>query len=364
MQQLKLLFSLMGICLLLGLSSCSDEVKSVFGDDFDIPELTDANTIQFTVDATGEWKILEILASGGRMAIEWGDGRLQKIEKPDYTPIQYKYRTSKTFMVRVWAEELEFFSVSGILIPVSNMRVGKFPKMKNIDLNSVKATEELDLNASCPNLESMNIGNWEDLRELHIDECKNLEMINIYTHPKLASIKFGHSERLKTLHCADTGITSLSLKGLPALTSVALTGSAQLSALEVDANNGITTLQIEGCAFKDLDFLDKLTLLTALDCSSNKLTELDMSPNTKLWHLNCYANQLESLLIPKDNQLITVDCRYNKLDKDELNSVFNALVDISGYPSYYGTCVIAYGDNPGEEDCDKTILQDKHWEVK
>ena len=39
MKQKKLLFYLIGLCLLLGLSSCSDseDDKSVFGDDFDIP---------------------------------------------------------------------------------------------------------------------------------------------------------------------------------------------------------------------------------------------------------------------------------------------------------------------------------------
>lgn len=62
MKQKKLLFSLIGVCLLLGFSSCSSEDKSVFGDDFEIPELTDANTIQFTVDASGEWKVIEMNA--------------------------------------------------------------------------------------------------------------------------------------------------------------------------------------------------------------------------------------------------------------------------------------------------------------
>lgn len=82
MKQKKLLFSLIGVCLLLGFSSCSSEDKSVFGDDFEIPELTDANTIQFTVDASGEWKVIEMNAGGGRIAIEWGDGRLQKSNIP------------------------------------------------------------------------------------------------------------------------------------------------------------------------------------------------------------------------------------------------------------------------------------------
>ena len=34
--------------------SCKDTDNSVFGDDFDFPVLTDANTIRFTVNVTGD----------------------------------------------------------------------------------------------------------------------------------------------------------------------------------------------------------------------------------------------------------------------------------------------------------------------
>ena len=87
MKQKKLLFSLIGVCLLLGFSSCSSEDKSVFGDDFEIPELTDANTIQFTVDASGEWKVIEMNAGGGRIAIEWDDYKKSNI------PIMLRFNT-------------------------------------------------------------------------------------------------------------------------------------------------------------------------------------------------------------------------------------------------------------------------------
>lgn len=363
MKQKKLLFSLIGLCLFFGLSSCSNDDKSVFGDDFDIPVLTDANTIQFTVDATGEWRGVEINAGGGRMAIEWGDGRLQKIECPDNASIQYRYKPSKSFMVRVWAEELDFFSVSGLLIPVSAIRLGNLPRMKSINLNSIKSTKELDLNVSCPNLEYMNIGNWEELEALHFDKCTNLATVDIYTNPKLTSIEFGQCELLTSLRCTDNGISSLSLKELPKLRSVELTGTAQLSALEVDAVNKISTLCIEGCAFQKLDFLDKLLSLNELRCSLNELTDLDLSNNKELGYLNCSNNQLKSLLIPADNQLRILDCRYNKLNKDQLNNVFNALIDISDYPSYYEKFVIAYKHNLGETDCDETILNRKKWKV-
>ena len=60
--------------------SCKDTDNSVFGDDFDFPVLTDANTIRFTVNVTGDWRQLNIVADGGRMVIDWGNGRMQKVE--------------------------------------------------------------------------------------------------------------------------------------------------------------------------------------------------------------------------------------------------------------------------------------------
>lgn len=62
--------------------SCKDTDNSVFGDDFDFPVLTDANTIRFTVNVTGDWRQLNIVADGGRMVIDWGNGRMQKVEDP------------------------------------------------------------------------------------------------------------------------------------------------------------------------------------------------------------------------------------------------------------------------------------------
>ena len=73
--------------------SCKDTDNSVFGDDFDFPALTDANTIRFTVNVTGDWRQLNIVADGGRMVIDWGNGRMQKVEDPSSMAggVTYRY---------------------------------------------------------------------------------------------------------------------------------------------------------------------------------------------------------------------------------------------------------------------------------
>ncbi len=63
----------------------------------------------------------------------------------------------------------------------------------------------------------------------------------------------------------------------------------------------------------DLTGIEAFTALTYLDCSSNQLTSLDLSKNTKLLYLNCSRNQLTSLDISNNKRLMIFDCSYNKL---------------------------------------------------
>ena len=83
MKRQSILFvrSMCVVILFITLAACKDTDNRVFGDDFDFPALTDENTIRFTVNVVGDWRQLDIVASGGRMVIDWGNGRIQKIEK-------------------------------------------------------------------------------------------------------------------------------------------------------------------------------------------------------------------------------------------------------------------------------------------
>lgn len=355
------LFHWMVLCLVLGFASCSPADLSVFGDDFDVPELTDENTIQFTIDVkAGEWKQFQLVAGGGRMAIEWGDGRLQKIANPENdNSICYQYGNSRTYHVRIWAEELEFCNIESLLIPTSNLRMGYLPKMKTLLLNSLVNTSMIDLSSSCPNLELVSIGNCLDLESLDIEGCARLKDIQIYTLPRLSSLKLGHHPDLEGISCmGNDQIKSLSLKGLPSLNYLLCYNNPLLSALEFDNDSKLSTLRIDDCAFRTVDFLSQLPQLTQFSCSSNQLTELNLS-NQYLYHLNCSDNsQLTSLEIPEINNLQMLECYSCKLDKNVLNSIFSRLhrFHVSD-PSYGKAFYISYYNNPGEKYCDKDLLQ-------
>lgn len=358
----KLLFGIISICLLLGFSSCAED-KRIFGDDIEIPELTDANTIQFTVDVVGEWRQVEVIAGGGRMAIEWGDGRFQKVEDPESaSPIICKYGNLRSYKVRIWAEELDFCSINGILISMSDLRLGYLPKMKNLDLGGFTNTTELDLSSSCPNVTDINIGELPDLERLDISRCKNLRRAWISGMPKVVSLNFGGYPALTEFYCQSTGLTSLTLKEAPLLDMLYCGYNPQLSAIEFNDVTSVTALLIQSCAFTSLDFLDKLPLLSSLNCSNNKLTELDIS-RYPVSSLNCSGNSITHLSIPTRRNFYRLECHSNQLKAEELRNLFDALpVSVSAKSQNY----ISYYDNPGVahlDNDDKNILLGKGWKV-
>ena len=270
------------------LAACKDTDNRVFGDDFDFPALTDENTIRFTVNVVGDWRQLDIVASGGRMVIDWGNGRIQKIEDPSSMNggVRYKYGNKGVYEVRIWAEELQLIDIRGLLLPLSNLYLGNMPRMKSLALNSISDTRELDLNTFCPNVESINIGSFADLEHLEIEDCFRLRSIHVYSNPKLASMEFGNHPEVRSLYCFYNGFSSLSLKNLPALRDIDLSFNEVLSHLELNENTSISAILIQGCAFQSItDILKCCPSLRELSCSYNKLTELDLSDHPNISEL-------------------------------------------------------------------------------
>ena len=246
MKRQSILFvrSMCVVILFITLAACKDTDNRVFGDDFDFPALTDENTIRFTVNVVGDWRQLDIVASGGRMVIDWGNGRIQKIEDPSSMTggVVYRYGNKGSYEVKIWAEELQLIDISGLLLPLSNLYLGNMPRMKSLALNSISDTRKLDLNTFCPNVESINIGSLADLERLEIGNCSRLRSIQIYSNPKLTSIEFGSHPETESLYCSYNGLSSLSLKNLPALRNIDLSSNERLSRLELNEETSISAI--------------------------------------------------------------------------------------------------------------------------
>ena len=311
MKRQSILFvrSMCVVILFITLAACKDTDNRVFGDDFDFPALTDENTIRFTVNVVGDWRQLDIVASGGRMVIDWGNGRIQKIEDPSSMTggVVYRYGNKGSYEVKIWAEELQLIDISGLLLPLSNLYLGNMPRMKSLALNSISDTRKLDLNTFCPNL--------------------------------------------------------------PALRNIDLSSNERLSRLELNEETSISAILIQGCAFQSItDILKCCSSLRELSCSYNKLTELDLSGCSNISELRCEHNQLTRLMVPQGSLLEHLYCHSNQLDEDALNTLFDSLGQVVNPAIYYPTSLrqyrISFNDNPGADDCNRSILNDKNWIVE
>ena len=102
--------------------------------------------------------------------------------------------------------------------------------------------------------------------------------------------------------------------------------------------------------------------------SYNKLTELDLSDNSNISELRCEHNQLTRLMVPQGSLLEHLYCHSNQLDEDALNTLFDSLGQVLEPAIYYPTPPrqyrISFNDNPGADDCNRNILNDKNWIVE
>ena len=99
---------------------------------------------------------------------------------------------------------------------------------------------------------------------------------------------------------------------------IAETTSITCRARSISSLKGIecfVNVQSIDCSVNKLTELDvsKNTALTELYCGGNKLTELDVSKNTALYELYCRDNNLTQLDVSKNTALYEFDCRSNNL---------------------------------------------------
>lgn len=73
-----------------------------------------------------------------------------------------------------------------------------------------------------------------------------------------------------------------------------------------------------------------VTQLTQLDCSNNKLTELNVKQNGGLTSLICNDNQLKSLDLSKNNSLSNLNCAKNRLACVDFSHMIGSTINADG----------------------------------
>ena len=93
-------------------------------------------------------------------------------------------------------------------------------------------------------------------------------------------------------------------------------GDGFLSAKELAA---VDEIVVQDMNIESLKGLEYFTEITGLWCAYNRLTELDVSKNTKLTYIDCYVNQIESLSVTKLTELTDLECSHNQLSVLDLS---------------------------------------------
>lgn len=85
--------------------------------------------------------------------------------------------------------------------------------------------------------------------------------------------------------------------------------------------NELSVIKDLTCTNKNIvntEELKKLTNLTSLNLSSNKIRSIDLSKNKKLTSINLKNNQISSIIIPSNTKIVTLDLSSNKIQTIKL----------------------------------------------
>lgn len=350
---MKKLFMWMMITLFV---SCSNE----YNDPYHPDESKEAGEIILTVKVSDlDYNSCVILYDKSISAIDWGardssfssgriDGRgetfaMSNISQKKDRQIHYcSYSEIGEYTVKIQApgvSYISFFSagysgkINGLEVKgaeITSLNISRYSLLEVIDCSSNRLTS---LNVSgCTALKEL-ICPYNELTSIDISKCIRLQLLNCYGNP-LTSLNVSKHTTIQTIDCGGGQLSSLNVSGCTAL------------CLLDCRKNQLTSLNISGC-----------TTLKQLYCHYNQLTSLNVSRYTELTTLCCRDNYLTSLNIAECTALNRLDLCNNRLKTKTLNTIFENLPTAE----FYNTIFIA--NNPGSEDCDKTIATEKLWRV-
>lgn len=226
-----------------------------------------------------------------------------------------------------------------------------FNPIERIDLSNCSLLEilscsdcqlkELDV-SMCPNLQSL-ICSGNGLSDIDISHnpelntlwcaCNNLSELNVSNNPKLCSLVCGNTLDLYTgdVVSGNNNISEINVSSNPELEVLFISGN-KLTQLDVTHNTKLRQLELHSNNINHID-LSKNIQLEELYYAFNETTELDVSNNTLLKHLECSRNNIETVDLSKNTNLLGLYCSSNNFKE----------LDISYSPDIN---ILSCGNNP------------------
>ena len=216
-------------------------------------------------------------------------------------------------------------------------------QLTNLDVSKITVLDELD----CTNNQLKNL-----------DVSKNIILKALRCNGnQLTDLDMSKNTEFKALQCSNNQLKKINISQNAALSKLEC-NSNQLTNLDLSQNTWLVGLQCNDNQLTNLDLSKNISLMF-LSCHTNQLTNLDVSKNTDLDRLNCNNNQLTNLDVSTNTRLKNLHCQSNKFTADALNVLFGTLPANSNWDEKY----IYIYNNPGTENCYKSIAMNKGWAV-
>ena len=171
----------------------------------------------------------------------------------------------------------------------------------------------------------------------------------------LTTLDMSKNYALELLWCQNNQLTNLDVSQNIALMSLFCENNP-FTNFDVSKNTELYNLSFGGNQLTSLD-VSKNALLTWLCVGDFPLNNLDVSKNTALIALYCYNTQITSLDVSNNTELLYLSCAWSQLTASALNDMFRTLP----YVPEEKFAQINISGNPGQNDCDRRIAEEKGW---
>lgn len=205
---------------------------------------------------------------------------------------------------RLWMIALRQFGFCGN-IDLSNCPLLEMGTFENGNIVSADFS-------NCPNLSYVCISNNRDLDCLRVDNCQAITML-FCDRTSIRELDVGTMTALEGLFCYETQITDLDVSNCTALRDLVCQAN-DISFLDLSNCNQLMSAACDGCALEEiiLPANSNVTNLV-LNCTSNKLMNIDLSNSSCLSALYCADNSLKELDLSSCINLRSLDCSVNEL---------------------------------------------------
>jgi len=288
-------------------------------------------------------------AGSGTMTINWGDGTNEETHALQSYDSEWAWESNQAVFHSYSSGKYHTITIIG-----DNVTHIACPneELSYLDVRKNKALEYL----SC---------SYNSLRSLDVSENSMLTQL-FCRYNEIKDLDVSKNTKLEILFCGETLISSLDVSRNIEL-SLLNCESSQLINLDVSKNTKLVELQCNSNPLTQLNAGNNPSM-TTLVCSDCRLNSLDVSGLTSLTHLECgsykddpdsLSNRITSLKVNDCISLSYLNCQNNQLSREALNSLFETL---NATTISYGKDILI-SNNPGANDCDKSIAENKGWYV-